>query len=148
MFSGRSRRSRRRRGFTLMEILLVLAILVVLGSMVGVGYFKVQQNAMKNIATGQIATLKSAVNMYTLHIGTPPNDLDSLVILPQDLANPNKWAGPYLEEDAVPFDPWNQPYQYEITDPQNGKFRIWSNGPDMQAGTEDDILSTTAQQTT
>ena len=136
------RSRRRRRGFTLMEILLVLAILVVLGSMVGVGYFKVQQNAMRNIASGQIATLKSAVNMYTLHIGTPPPDLNALVAPPPDLANPAKWAGPYLEEDAVPLDPWNQDYQYAVTDQQNGKFRIWSNGPDMQPDTQDDISST------
>jgi len=133
-----SRRSRRR-GFTLMEILLVLAILVVLGSMVGVGYFKVQQGAMRNIATGQIATLKSAVNMYTLHLGTPPNDLESLIVSPPDLTNPLKWQGPYLEEDRVPEDPWNQPYQYEVIDASNGKFRIWSNGPDMQPDTQDDV---------
>lgn len=137
-----SRRSKRRRGFTLMEILLVLAILVVLGSMVGVGYFQVQRNAMRNIATGQISTLKSAVNMYTLHIGTPPNTLDDLIIVPAELSNPQKWAGPYLEEERIPEDPWNQPYQYEVTDPSNAKFRIWSNGPDLQPGTEDDISST------
>src|SRR5262245_38284474 len=136
-----NRRSKRRRGFTLMEILLVLAILVVLGSMVGVGYFKVQQNAMKNIATGQISTLKSAVNMFTLHIGTPPNSLEDLIILPADLASPQKWAGPYLEEERVPDDPRNQPYQYEVIDHANGTSRIWSNGPDLQPGTEDDISS-------
>jgi general secretion pathway protein G len=137
-----NRRRRHRNAFTLMEILLVLAILVVLGSMVGVGYFRVQQTAMKNIATGQLSTLKSAVNMYTLHIGTPPNDLQALIEAPPDLANPAKWSGPYLEnQEKLPDDPWNQPYQYEITDPSNGKFRIWSNGPDMQPGSEDDITT-------
>jgi general secretion pathway protein G len=137
--SKRHSRSRRRRGFTLMEILLVLAILVVLGSMVGVGYFKVQQGAMRNIAEGQIATLKSAVNMYTLHIGTPPNDLQSLLEAPPELSNPTKWQGPYLEESQLPLDPWNQDYQYEIIDAANGKFRIWTNGPDMQPDTQDDV---------
>ncbi len=137
-----NRRRRHRNAFTLMEILLVLAILVVLGSMVGVGYFKVQQTAMKNIATGQLSTLKSAVNMYTLHIGTPPNDLQALIEAPPDLTNPTKWSGPYLEnQEKLPDDPWNQPYQYEVTDPSNGKFRIWSNGPDMQPGSADDITT-------
>ncbi len=137
-----NRRRSHRNAFTLMEILLVLAILVVLGSMVGVGYFKVQQGAMKSIATSQLATLKSAVNMYTLHIGTPPNDLQALIEAPPDLSTPAKWSGPYLEnEQKLPEDPWNQPYQYEVTDPSNGKFRIWSNGPDMQPGSTDDITT-------
>jgi len=136
-----NRRIRRRRGFTLMEILLVLAILVVLGSMVGVGYVKIQQNAMKNSARAQITLLEDAVKTYMIDVGSPPSALDYLIQPPPDLANPNKWAGPYLDKQNLPQDPWNQSYQYEIVDPANGKFQIWSNGPDMQPGSADDIRS-------
>ena len=137
-----NRRSRRRRGFTLMEILLVLAILVVLASMVGVGYVKIQQGALKSAAQTQVGLLEDAVKLYALHIGSPPNSLDDLLIAPADLANPTKWSGPYLEKRELPLDPWNQPYQYEIIDPAEASFRIWSNGPDQQPGSPDDISTT------
>jgi general secretion pathway protein G len=137
-----SRRCRRSRGFTLMEILLVLAILVVLGSMVGVGYVKIQQNAMKKAAQTQVNLLEDAVKTYTLDVGSLPSDLNGLLAAPPDLANPTKWAGPYLEKQQLPMDPWNQSYQYEIVDQANAKFRIWSNGPDMQPGSTDDISTT------
>src|SRR2546429_8647782 len=112
--SQRSRRLLRSSGFTLMEILLVLAILVVLGSMVGVGYVKIQQNAMKKAAQTQVNLLEDAVKTYTLDVGSLPSDLNGLLQPPPDLANPTKWAGPYLEKQNLPIDPWNQSYQYEI----------------------------------
>ena len=137
-----NRRLRRRSGFTLMEILLVLAILVVLGSMVGVGYVKIQQNAMKNSARAQLTLLEDAVKTYMIDVGSPPSALDYLIQPPPDLQNPLKWQGPYLDKNTLPQDPWNQSYQYEIVDQANGKFRIWSNGPDMQPGSSDDIMTT------
>src|SRR4029078_5129165 len=88
------RRPRRHNAFTLMEILLVLAILVVLGAMVGVGYTKVQQNAMKNAAKTQLTLLEDAPKMYTLDVGSPPSTLESLITQPSDIARPEKWAGP------------------------------------------------------
>jgi general secretion pathway protein G len=136
-----SRRLRRRSAFTLMEILLVLAILVVLGSMVSLGYVKIQQEANKKAALTQLNLLEGAVNTYILDVGTPPTDLSGLVQAPPDLANPAKWAGPYLGKEELPVDPWNQPYQFEIVDQANAKFRIWSNGPDQQPGSSDDITT-------
>jgi general secretion pathway protein G len=124
-----------------MEILLVLAILVVLGSMVGVGYVQIQKNAMKNAARTQVTLLEEAVKLYTLDVGTPPTDLNSLLQLPPDVSE-TKWGGPYLEKTELPVDPWNQPYQYEIVDQQAGTFRIWSNGADQQPGSADDISTT------
>ena len=132
-------RRRSRRGFTLMEVLLVLAILVILGSFVTVGYVQLQRQANINAARGQIGMLESAVDHYTLAIGTPPSTqqgLEALRTQPSDLRNPRKWAGPYITEQ-LPLDPWGQPYQYEQID--NDTFKIWSNGPDGQQGNEDDI---------
>jgi general secretion pathway protein G len=137
-----SRRRRRNRGFTLMEILLVLAILVVLGSMVGVGYVKIQQNAMKNAARTQITLLEDACKHYTLDVGSPPSSLEYLINPPPDIANPIKWQGPYLEKTTLPQDPWNQAFLYEIVDPANAKFKISSMGPDQQPGSADDIVTT------
>jgi general secretion pathway protein G len=138
-----SRRPRRRRGFTLMEVLLVLAILVILGSLVTVSFVKMQAQAYKDSAKSQITLLEDAVNMYTLNIGTCPTTqqgLDALLVAPADLPNPAKWAGPYLDKQQLPVDPWNGPYQYEQLAPD--QFRIWSNGPDGTSGSEDDISTT------
>ncbi|MCI0360428.1 MAG: type II secretion system major pseudopilin GspG [Planctomycetaceae bacterium] len=129
----------RRRGFTLMEVLLVLAILVVLGSMVTVGYLRLQVNANKDAARAQIGFLDDAIQNYALNIGSCPTTqqgLEALRVAPSDLRNPAKWAGPYLSQ-AIPPDPWGQPYQYEQISAE--EFRIWSNGPDGQQGSEDDI---------
>ncbi len=136
-----NQRRHRRPAFTLMEILLVLAILVVLGSMVGVGYVQIQKNAMKNAAKTQVTLLEDAVKLYALDVGTPPTDLNSLLQLPPDVSE-TKWGGPYLEKQELPNDPWNQPYQYEILDQTTGKTRVWSNGPDQQPGSADDISTT------
>ncbi len=134
-----NRRPRRRRGFTLMEVLLVLAILVILGSFVTVGYVQLQKKANIDAAKGQISMLEDAVQFYALAVGTAPTTtqgLEALRVAPSDLKNPRKWAGPYVKEQ-LPLDPWGAPYQYEQIDAEN--YKVWSNGPDGQQGSEDDV---------
>ena len=133
---------RRRRGFTLMEILLVLAIPVVLGSLVTVGYVQVQKNAYMNAARTQIKMLDDAVELYRLGVGKYPSGeqgLEALRIQPPD-APAGKWQGPYLKSD-VAADPWGNAYIYEEVQDQYGEpsFQITSLGPDGTNGTPDDI---------
>lgn len=130
------RQARRRGGFTLVEVLLVLAILVILGAMVGVGVVQVQRNANRNAAKAQIGMLDESVNMYRIDVGIFPNDLIDLLEPPQDLRNPDKWSGPYLAKDQIPLDPWQNDYQYVN---EGDDFRIWSLGPDGADGGNDDI---------
>ena len=138
------RRSRRRRGFTLMEVLLVLAILVVLGSLVTVSYVRLQVEANKKSARTQIAMLEEAVNHYTLSVGMPPNTLDDLLVAPPD-APVGKWAGPYLDKSQLPVDPWNHPFTYELVqdplNPETSKAKISSAGPNGAPGDADDITN-------
>src|SRR5437868_13585026 len=101
MFSPR----RRRRAFTLMEILLVLAILVVLASLVGVSYVNVQKRMNINATRTQIGLLEDAVKAYMLEVGQMPTSLNDLLQPPPDLANPQKWGGPYLDKQTLPVDP-------------------------------------------
>jgi general secretion pathway protein G len=133
---------RRRAGFTLMEILLVLAILVVLGSLVTVGYVTIQRNANIDSAKTQIRMFEEAIGMYRLDVGKYPSGdqgLQALRLQPPD-APANKWRGPYMTTE-IPMDPWGNPYQYqEITDSLNQpSFEVMSNGPDGNNGTQDDI---------
>lgn len=134
-----SRRRRRRRGFTLMEILLVLAILVILGALVGVSYSQIRKNAMIDTAKAQISNLETAVKAYQIQVGTFPSmdaGLDALFNPPSD-APVGKWRGPYLDATQLPLDPWNNPYNYELINSE--QFEITSNGPDGQPGTDDDV---------
>ncbi len=133
---------RRRRGFTLMEVLLVLAILVILGSLVTVGYLQVQKNAYRDAARNQIKNIENAVMTYALAIGSCPSTeqgLEALRVAPSDLRNPAKWSGPYLgkRDENLPLDPWANDYQYEASSSED--FKVWSMGPDQQSGTDDDV---------
>lgn len=130
-----TRRLKKRRGFTLIEILLVLGILVVLGSIVGVSVLQMQVTAYQRTAKAQLNAFNSAAQAYQLDVGRPPATLDALVNPPDDLPDPTKWKGPYLPK-AVPLDPWDRPYNYEADDIN---FTMSSNGKDGVSGTPDDI---------
>lgn len=136
----RSGRRGRRSGFTLMEVLLVLAILVILGSMVGIFINAMQKGAYEDIARSQISMFDGPLGAYRLHVGSYPSTTQGLAALiapSADLRNPAKWRGPYLSKQEIPNDPWDNPYQYELVGSE--QYHIWSWGADGASGTEDDI---------
>ena len=134
------KRSRKRKGgFTLLEVLLVLAILVILGGMVAVNIANVRERAFSDVAKRQIETFESMLEMYRMDTGRYPSTatgLNGLREAPADLPNPKKWKGPYADED-IPLDPWDNQYKYEQLTPT--EFTIRSLGPDMIDNTGDDI---------
>jgi general secretion pathway protein G len=135
---GQGRALRRRRGFTLMELLLVMAILVIMASMVTFAFMNFQTNANKDAALSQISTLATACRMYKMNVGIFPTTLNDLITMPTGMTQ-NQWRGPYLDAQALPMDPWQQPY---VLGANNGeRVIISSNGPDRQAGTPDDITN-------
>ena len=134
-------RRRKRRGFTLIEVLLVLAILVILSTMVTLGFQRTLSRSKISAALAQIDLFETPLNMYQMDMLSLPatNDgLDALIQVPSS-GYQEKWQGPYLGDDAIPPDPWGQPYHYEMIDAE--RYRIWSAGPDGQDGTEDDVSS-------
>ena len=125
-----------RRGFTLMELLLVMAILVIMASMVTFAFLQIQQNAQSDATLSQISTLENACTSYKLQVGRLPNTLDDLFTQPAGLS-PRQWRGPYLN-DPVPMDPWGNEYNYS-PDEANNRVFISSAGPDGQQGSPDDV---------
>lgn len=118
-------------GFTLIEILVVMAIIAMLAVMVAPNIFNQQAGAMRDVALSEISTLEAALDTYRLDVGEYP---DSLEGLEEDDTNGARWNGPYLRR-GVPNDPWDNPYVYE----SNGReFTLLSTGADGDRGGEDD----------
>lgn len=139
----------RSRGFTLMEMLLVLAILVLLMALVGPRILGTQRKSDISATKTQIGMLKAALERYALDLKTFPSTEDGLPALiepPAKGEGESRWDGPYVDADAIPADPWGHPYQYEYP-PSHGKRNfpdIWSWGPDGEDGTEDDVTNWTS----
>ena len=132
----RNVRRRARKGFTLLELLLVMAILVVLAGATGFAYLRMQSGALSRAAFNQIKTLERACTAYKIDVGTFPQTLDDLYTLPSGM-NQAIWLGPYIDE-PVPLDPWQRKYTYTADD-VNDRVSIRSVGKDGQQGTQDDI---------
>lgn len=133
--SRRSLSSRRRRGFTLLELLLVLAILVVLGGIVLVNFGGAQADANVNATLTQLNSLKQAVQLYQIRMNALPKSLDELKDGPSDSAKKAKWTAPIL--NSIPDDAWGNPISYTL---KGNSFELRSGGLDGQTNTEDDLV--------
>jgi general secretion pathway protein G len=143
------RHKRNHRGFTLVEIMIVLAILVLLLAMVGPRLLKTQEKADLKIALTQIKNVEQALDMYKVDNRTYPSTEEGLKALlerPADETRGTHWDGPYLSETALPVDPWGNGFRYEYP-PTKGtnadQPNIWSAGPDGQDDTQDDVVNWT-----
>jgi len=120
------------RGFTLLELLVVVAIIGLLVGYVAPRYFGQIGKSEVTTAKAQIDALEKALDQYRLDTGRYPTTdlgLNALVQRPQDEP---KWNGPYLKK-AVPLDPWGKPYLYRAPG-EKGEFDIVSLGKDGQPG--------------
>ncbi len=116
MTMTRSRSHRRRQAFTLLELMIVLVILVLLFAMVGPRLFGSQKKADIKAAKTQIGNLEAALELYAVDMRTFPSSEDGLQALlepPSDERAAAKWDGPYLDDNVLPLDPWDNPYEYE-----------------------------------
>ena len=126
-----NKRLQRNDGFTLIEILVVMAIIAMLAVMVAPNLFNQQAGAMRDVARTEISTLEAALDIYRLDVGEYPDTLDGLM---EDDTDRASWNGPYLRR-AVPTDPWDNEYIYE----GNGReFTLLSYGADGVSGGEED----------
>lgn len=165
-----NRRTRNlRRGFSLTELLIVMAILVLLVSLVGPRLLGSKKKADVNSVKTQIGLFNAALERYAIDMNNFPSTEQGLAALVEEPSgdsgtttdagsfdatdevtedgeeSQSNWDGPYLKVAKLPKDPWGKAYRYEYP-PKNGSGDqpdIWSLGPDGQENTEDDVVSWT-----
>jgi len=129
-------------GFTLIELMVVIAILGILAGLVLPRFMGRTEEAKKTKARLQIENLESALKLYKLDNGMYPTTeqgIDALVQKPATGAVPKNWReGGYLEKGKVPPDPWGRPYVYVSPGVKNKDFDLKSLGADGEEGGEEE----------
>lgn len=142
MFKKRNRTHQR--GFTLIEILIVMVIIGLLAALVGPRMFGKVGKSKQKAAKAQISMFETALDTYRLDVGKYPTTdmgLEALRIKPDDL---EKWDGPYLPKE-IPMDPWGHPYEYRSPS-EHGDYEIVSYGGDGSPGGEEEDMDITSWQ--
>jgi general secretion pathway protein G len=119
------------RGFTLVELLLVLVILALIAGLVLPGIIGKAESAKAKAASSQISRISMSVESFYLDTGNAPSSLDELVNEPAGVSG---WNGPYIKNSLLK-DPWGQEYKFRVPG-EHGDFDIWSFGADRQQGGE------------
>ncbi len=128
-------RNRLQRGFTLLELLVVLAILGVLGALVGPAVMEQLGGAKVKTTNIQIKDVERALDMYKLGVGRYPTSAEGIASLVTKPGNAMGWTGPYLKE--MPKDGWGNEFHYTFP-AANGNFEVKSLGADNAPGGEGD----------
>lgn len=116
------------KGFTLLELLVVMVIIGLLVSIVGPRYFGQLGESEVKAARAQINAFKKALDVYRLDTGHYPDQQTGLSALMVAPASARKWRGPYLQKD-IPNDPWEHPYIYRIPG-EKSELDVFSYGAD------------------
>lgn len=120
------------RGFTLLELLVVMVIIGLLAGFVAPRYFAQVGKSQVKVAKAQIDALDKALDQFRLDVGRYPTSEEGLQALVTAPSNEPAWSGPYLKK-GVPADPWGRPYLYAQPG-SHGDFDLLSYGKDGRAG--------------
>ncbi len=136
----------RRAGFTLIEVMLVIAIVVALATIVGISVIGQKDEADKGTAKIQMNRISTALDAFYLKFNRFPYEEEGLEVLwsketldVEDESAEESWQR-FLEK-PTPNDPWGTPWGYRDESEYGNRYDLWSNGPDREEGTDDDITS-------
>ncbi|OPY15139.1 MAG: Type II secretion system protein G precursor [Syntrophus sp. PtaB.Bin138] len=117
------RKTGKERGFTLIEILIVVIIIGLIASLIAPNLIGRYERSKEEIAKTQVEMLSSGVLSFKLDVGRYPSTLEELI-----KSSDTRWRGPYLSKQIIPKDPWDQEYQYKVPG-EHGPFDLYSLGP-------------------
>lgn len=120
-------------GFTLLELLVVVAIIALLAGYVGPRYLAQLNKSEVGAARAQIDGFGKALDQYRIDVGRYPTSEQGLMALFRQPGGEAKWAGPYLTKEP-PLDPWGRPYEYRAAGTPGKDYEIVSRGRDGAAG--------------
>jgi general secretion pathway protein G len=140
--SRERRRCRNERGFSLIELIVVLVILGLLATVVAPKVMDRLKGAKKELAKVDIANLEQALDLFSFDVGRYPTTEEGLQAL---LVNPggDQWKGPYLKKITLPKDPWQREFVYRSPG-QHGDYDLFSTGSDGQEGGEGEAADITS----
>ena len=132
---------RNARGFTLIEIMLVVIIIGALAAIIVPNFGGRSEQAKIVVAKADISNIATALKLYELDNGVFPSTAQGLLALRERAASspvPKNWNGPYLEKDTV--DPWGNPYLYVSPGTRRSDYDLSSKGKDVNSA-DDDIVN-------
>lgn len=131
----RQTRKNKDQGFSLMELLVALVILALIMGLVAPQVLGYLGRARSQSTDVQIASIKTAMNLFLIDVGRYPNSDEGVKALTEAPSGQARWKGPYLEDGKMPLDPWGREFRYELGG--NGlKPRIFTLGADDAPGGE------------
>jgi general secretion pathway protein G len=131
---GTSARFAGQKGFTLIEMLVVITIIGMIMGLIGPRVLNYMSESKVKTARIQLQSFGSALDLFYLDVGRYPTTAEGLAVLVRSPGGLNGWSGPYLKGGVVPNDPWNNPYVYRSPGQRSSPYDILSYGADGQEG--------------
>lgn len=129
-----------RQGFTLIEFVVVIALLAIFMLVVIPNVSSYIKSGKKQTTYQSLRALENAITLYNVQVGRYPARLSELVKNTDDSVK-KRWEGPYLKQKELPRDPWGNAYQYQITPQSVHPYELYSYGPSGKGANKDEWLS-------
>lgn len=130
-----------RAGFSLLEIVIAVAIVGLMMTIVVPGLLKYFTGSQKKAAETSLNTFKGVILTYFTHTGQYPERLQDLVQKPSDEAIARDWQGPYVEGKSALVDPWKRKYEYRLTPEGAHEYELYSYGPKGKGAPQTEWIS-------